>query len=408
MAEGDRLGRVDERVRIAFGAEESRIVSRYEVSQRFFTQPAAFAVTIGSGETARELAKRFPPGTPFQLFIGGTVQQSGVLDGYGVSGSGGTELLLRGRDGLAPLHDSHVEADRSFSNLTYQELAAKCIEAAGIEGYSLTASNEANRSAIADTPITELQPLLPMAAADAARAGKPTEAPVVVDVKKQYIKAKVGQTWYAFLKKELDRAGLFLFACVDERSFILTAPQPAQRPAFRIARKRGAPRAAVNVVGTPRHRNEATGRHARYVVYGRGGGGPAGRSKTRGEYVDDEMVAWGFSKTWCVVDDDAKTKGQAQFLARRRCAEARRQGWELVYTVAGHRAPVIGADGRAGGRQYGIWAPDVVVDVQDDELGIHGPHWIEGVTFRGDGKSDGTTTEITLMRPEDLVFGDGP
>jgi prophage tail gpP-like protein len=53
-----------------------------------------------------------------------------------------------------------------------------------------------------------------------------------------------------------------------------------------------------------------------------------------------------------------------------------------------------------------VWAPDTVVRVLDDEHGISGDFWIEGVTFRG-SSSHGTTTELTLMRPEDLVFGEG-
>jgi hypothetical protein len=40
----------------------------------------------------------------------------------------------------------------------------------------------------------------------------------------------------------------------------------------------------------------------------------------------------------------------------------------------------------------------------DDEYGIRGNFWIEGVEPRRDGS--GTTTTLTLMRPEDLVFGD--
>jgi prophage tail gpP-like protein len=53
-----------------------------------------------------------------------------------------------------------------------------------------------------------------------------------------------------------------------------------------------------------------------------------------------------------------------------------------------------------------VWAPDTVVRVLDDEHAIAGDFWIEGVTFRG-STSHGTETELTLMRPEDLVFGEG-
>jgi hypothetical protein len=49
-----------------------------------------------------------------------------------------------------------------------------------------------------------------------------------------------------------------------------------------------------------------------------------------------------------------------------------------------------------------VWAADTVVDVHDDEYGIYGPMWIEGVEFR---RGPATMTTITLMRGGDLVFG---
>jgi prophage tail gpP-like protein len=97
--------------------------------------------------------------------------------------------------------------------------------------------------------------------------------------------------------------------------------------------------------------------------------------------------------------DEVKTAKQADFLARRKCAEAHRAGWELVYTVVGHTAPSLQQPG-----QLAVWAIYMVVEVLDDEYGIRGLFWIEGVELRRDGS--GTITTLTLMRPENLVFGD--
>jgi hypothetical protein len=49
-----------------------------------------------------------------------------------------------------------------------------------------------------------------------------------------------------------------------------------------------------------------------------------------------------------------------------------------------------------------VWAPDTIVDVDDDEFGISGQFWVESVTF----KRPPTTTTLVLMRPSDLVFGE--
>jgi len=134
-------------------------------------------------------------------------------------------------------------------------------------------------------------------------------------------------------------------------------------------------------------------------VYGRGGGGPDGRKQVQGEYVDEEMVGWGLEKVWSKKDQLAKTSSQALHLARRHCAEARRNGWHLSYKLRGLSWPILGST------QEGVWCRDAIVDVDDEEYGIRGPMWIGEVQQHGEGKSE-TATEITLYRPDDLVFGD--
>ena len=48
-----------------------------------------------------------------------------------------------------------------------------------------------------------------------------------------------------------------------------------------------------------------------------------------------------------------------------------------------------------------VWTPNTVVDVQDEEFGLFGPWYLSSVTMR---RGPETTTELTLMRPEDCVF----
>jgi prophage tail gpP-like protein len=427
----DELGAIDDRVSIRLNDEEIRITESYEVKQSFLTQPAAFSARVGNGDLTRELMARFPPGIPYGLYIGGILQHSGALDEFAPEGSSGaTELNLRGRDSLAVLHDDHTDAEKSFRTATFLQLTEACIQGAGIVGYSIVSSNDANRAAITAGPLGVKKPRIregvtvvsaPTADGQPSEATKKSILAAVAAQKAQQaanqadavlasineskpptekpLQIKIGQTWYEFLKKELDRAGLFLFAGVDENTFILTCPETTQPALYRVARQRGAARNAVNIL-TARHRDSTTKRHARYVVYGRGGGEAAGRTKTRGEFVDEEMIELGFAKRWCKTDEQVKTQAQADFLARRACAEARRESWELVYTVQGHTAPVLASNGR----QRAVWAVDTIVEVFDDEYGIYGLHWIEGVTFRRG--QDGTYTDLNLMRLEDLVFGE--
>ena len=109
------------------------------------------------------------------------------------------------------------------------------------------------------------------------------------------------------------------------------------------------------------------------------------------------MIDLGLIKQWSHVDAIAKTSKGAEYLARRMAAEKARAGWHLTYTLRGLSWPTI-ADG-----SLACWTRDTVVDVQDEELNIHGPHWISDVSQSGGEK---TTTTITLHKPEHQLYGD--
>src|SRR5262249_54808500 len=159
---------------------------------------------------------------------------------------------------------------------------------------------------------------------------------------------------YAHVKRILDRAGLFLWATA-RGDFVLSAPNAKQKPSYRIVRQRGNDRNAVNVTNA-RHKNETTGRFSEALIFARGGGRKFGRQNTAGQFVDDEMVTFGYNRPLVFKDANVTNPEQAEFYARRKLAEARRAGWQLVYTVAGHTTPSL------NGGQRAVWAPDTVVE----------------------------------------------
>jgi hypothetical protein len=210
-------------------------------------------------------------------------------------------------------------------------------------------------------------------------------------------KLKIGQTFLSFLQAEFNRGGLFMFSGVDEKTYIVTQPSTSQPPVHRIVHKRGDSYRVISA----RHKNSTSRRHSHYTVYGRGGGGGDPRKQIVGEYVDQEMAGWGLTKQWSKTDDLAKTSKTAEFLAKRTAAEARRQSWDLVYTLRGHTWPIIGSES-----QQGIFNIDTILDIEDEENDVYGPHWVETVTMRGEPRGPGTTTEIVLQRPEDQIHGE--
>ena len=208
------------------------------------------------------------------------------------------------------------------------------------------------------------------------------------------VTAKLGERAYDFLRRHLDRAGLFLSSSADG-NFILSAPNGDQPPIARIVRKRGGSAVERSHVIGGRLRVDYTHRFSRVDVWLRGRGKKAGRPQSKGIYIDAEMEHAGYDRPLVVADRNCTTDEQAEFLARRKIAEGNRNGFRLEYMMRGHSTPSLVGGGRC------VWAIDTVIQVDDDELGLHENFWVEAVTFH----RPPTTTTLRLMRLKDLVFG---
>lgn len=380
-----------DRVVLKLKGEELRIVESYDVQMAVMTQPSRFTVRLGHGGTVKELLRRYPPGSPFELFVrprekaSDLPQFSGFLTRRGASGQNAT-VLFGGMDGLQRLHLAEAKADKSFAGRTYFQLVEDVLNDAGVPDWTLFegSTNEAslrtgtklkNRVSFRETGFK-------------TRVKKAVVHPPLI---------RAGERYFAFLKRYLDRAGLFLYAIADT-VFVLMAPNPDQAPLYRIVNRRGAPRADEpgNVLEM-NFDDDVTERPSEIVVYGRNGGRRAGRGKSQGQYLDDEMTDLGIFRSVTVIDASVSSPAEAAFFARRNMAEARRAGWALSYTVAGHTTPAL------DGSRHLAWSIDTMVDLDDEELGLSGPHYIESVTFSSDGEK--STTTLRVMRPGDLVFG---
>lgn len=372
------IGSVNDDVQLTLSGKETKIVKSYEVHQGILVQPGVFALTLGDGESAKEITEKYPANTPFTLSIGGTLRMTGWTDGCRVRQSGqATDITIRGRDSLAKLHDGAIVIEKMFGQDTYYNIVTKALAEVGFTG-TVATDNSENRSLMAGIQISAVETELIGAKANVSKA----------------IQAKVGERWYHFVKHQLDRAGMFVWASADG-NVVMALPNTNQTPIYRIARQRGVVNNFVNVEEVE-FENETTQRCSHAYVYARMGGKKAGRAHAKGVFVDAEMTALLYSRPFVFHDVNISTQQQAEFYASRKIAESRRDGWNLTYTVAGHTVPALSGNGRV------VWTPDTIVDVQDDELGIYGPHYIESVTFR----SPPTTTTIVLQRLEDLLFGE--
>lgn len=382
---GDVTGDLDDRVVLVVNGKTVLVAETYEVAQSMLVQPSTFSLRFGWGDVLAGLIPTVRPNFKFQLLVGETPKFTGAVDGYEASSdpSSGGVLTIHGRDNLAPLHDAFIEKEKSYADATYADMVQQAV-AEVFPGYAFVYSNDANRK------LTTGIGVKPNKDPDV----DPNQASTGPTAKQ--LKSKIGERLYEFLKRELDRAGLFLWAAGDG-TIVLSEPNGNQPASYQIVRRRGQTRNAVNVVHA-HYKNSTEGRYTEATVYGRGGGKKFGRTKASGSYVDAEMVAWGFHRPLVLRDANVQNDEQAAFYARRKIAETRRADWSLVYTVAGHTIPSLLTGSRA------VWAPDTVVQVVDDEFGLNGSYYVERCVYR---RNPQTTTELTLQRPEDLVYATG-
>jgi prophage tail gpP-like protein len=393
-----------DKVELTVNGETLLINKSYQIECSVFTVPSTFGLRVGHSDTCAQLLRRFQPGMEFRLSINGNVIQVGTIDNVDTGGSSGTEVNIAGRDRLALLWDSYLGSERTFKESTFAALVEQALEAQGYSQYTLTASNAANRQAV--TGVQKTSETGRSASAERALedvtgegfGGNNAEKSSVIH---NTIKGKLGTRWLELIQKQLSRAGLFIWAGTDG-SFILSEPNAKQLPSYRIQRSSGVVARGTGIntgVMTPQFRNQTDKRNSKAIVWGRTTGGEGARQKVRGEFVDEEMVAWGINKTIVVDDKDIKTAKEAEYAARRLIAEQRRAGWSLEYTVSGHSTQSLLQPGTRA-----IWAPDTVVEVKDEFLDINGNFYLSDVSFSRSDK--GTTTSLRLMRPEDLVFAE--
>ena len=205
-----------------------------------------------------------------------------------------------------------------------------------------------------------------------------------------------GETRIHFLRKNLDHAGLILWAA-DDGNFVVGQPNTQQPALFKFVRQRGNASNVVNITGSE-FDDDASKQFSTCIVHGRGGGKKFGRAKVKGQFVNLDTYQAGTIQRRVFRDTNVISEADATFYARRKMAEGARAGWMLSYTFSGHTAPTL-----LPGNPRAVITMDTMCEVQDDELGISGLFYIESVTYSQG--SDGTVTKARLMRPDDLVFG---
>lgn len=383
----------DDGVRIRLGTEDNvRSIEDYSFHCSILQQPQAFTLKISGGQGAVEVLRKYPPGPKgkCELFIGKFQQFTGELDAVNATGSASsTEVELRGRDLVARLHDSDIVGERSFSNSTYEELFKAALADVGLEGKAITVSNKANRLIRSGSDVKVYK--------EPIKVEEIRQNAVGGNKFRTVVTAKMGESWLTFLERHFSKLGLFVWADA-QGNFVLSRPNGDQEPMFRFFRKRGEGASEANVISFS-FKNDTVHRVGQVVIFARNFGRKYGHNHTNGGFTDLEMIQLGFGhyKRKVYRDTDVNSAEEAEFYARREIAEKNRASWRLTYVISGHSAPLM-----RDFKTRAVVIPDTVARVDDDELGIHENLYIESVEYR----SPPRTTVITMMRPQDLIFGE--
>lgn len=383
----ERNGEIDDRVRVELGEHDVRIFEEYSVHTAILQQPAAFVVRLSAGKRqTRELLELYPPGTRFALSIGPQRQFTGEIDGPEVSGDeGSTSVQFKGRDLLARLNDGDIDAERSFQGLSLMSLVKIGLGEVGIGAAPVSTSNDSNILARTGARVKITGPAIKAHEVKRIRTG---------GGEKLVLTAKIGESWLDFITRQLKKEGLFLWSTATG-GFVLSRPNANQEAVYEFVRGRNGRSPNFCNVTRAHFVNDTSRRFSEVVVFARAGGGKFGRNNVHGGFVDKEMVDLGFKRRRVYRDADVTNAKEAAAYAAFKIGEVNRASWRLQYTVSGHTAPVIG-----GGRS--VIVPDTIACVRDDELGINDDLYVESCEYT----SPPRTTKITLMRTQDLVFGD--
>jgi prophage tail gpP-like protein len=390
-------------VAIVLNGQQVFVAESWELHESVLEQPSVWSIRMGSGASVQQFLQ-YQPRTPFQLYVGGVLQASGLIDSRRVSGSGtgASEVTISGRDALAPVHDSHVDGQYTFTDTTYTNLVwdvlagLNLVSGSSPDPFQLAATNDANRQIKCGASVSVLQPVRPIDQILTDDAGN--VQPVVGQFQ---ITAKPGETWMSFLRRYLDPAGLALWAAANG-TFVLSEPNVNQAPLYQITRRAVGSQAVGNAISYE-YIDNCTHRHSAAIIFGRGGGRKLGVSKIRGTQVDLEMQQLGYNQIRCHHETHCQSQSMAENYGARKLAEERREGYQLWYTISGHTLPLYGTTAGNGGTA--VVTVDTVVQVDDEELGISAPFYIDSLVR---SRSPHTSTKIRLVRPGDIVLQPTP
>lgn len=376
-------------VQLTIAGQEIGYIQSYDVQVGVFAQPATFTITCGWGQSAGKLIQNVTPYLPFKLRVGEKPCFSGRIGKISVREGEGTEVVISGKDNLGDLFRYKVDRDLKFTKTTYVGLLRDVLTQIGVSPQIILGDAASIANKRAGAPVRRYGIVLNPVTDE-------FEIKESISSINSSVVARLGDTFYTFLKTYFDRASLFLWSGTDGE-FILSRPNTKQESIYQIVRNRDQNSLANRVnAKLVEYTQDIEDRHSQIRINARVGSAKSGRTTFIGSVTDEEILSYGLKNFRSVRDKNSNNPKQADDMAKRILAEERRKGTRLIYVVAGHRTKSL-----KGGEV--IYTPDTMINVKDEELNIDEPWYIEDCRYQRNGNS-GTTTQLTLVKPKYMVF----
>jgi len=397
----------------------------YEYSSHFLTPSDGWSFTIGNEDLIQSVANLIKPGMLINMSINGHVQSSGYVDGIEThtSRSSGTEFTFHGRDRLAYAVDACADPRlRLMSSQSLQDVMQAIFAPFGFNDF--VADNNANRNVVTGTKI----------GIKTSKKGKPLKSQVI-----HQLKPYSGEGCFAFAARVAQRLGLWIWLSADGQHVVVSTPDFAQQPSYKLAQKRG-PADIYNNVLSSHASIDISDQPSCIIATGFGTGGenpvsnfslgvrnPAINADIKtilSSYRNTLFIPWpadpdspdpsiqtatwipapvtqAFARPLFLHDDEAHTILELKYFLRREMSLRVRKTLTYNVEVEGHGVSVSSSN--VGSGDIIIWGVDTIVDVDDDYANVHEPLYVLGRTFTK-SRDGGTKTRLDLIRPHSIEF----
>lgn len=391
--------------------------TRYSITNDFFSPMASFELEIvaevrpGEGQLEGDMAriqKSMQNGEPVGLRVNGKLVSTGYVDQINIRGGAhGTVMLVRGRDALSIPVDSYVDPHFQFpEGQTLKAFLLKLFSPYGFK--DVVIGDRLNRQKMTGA-ITQLT---------INEQHKVFEKQITTPINSKF-KAQVNEGIYEFAERIGRRYGFRIWCGADGKTIHIGGPDYDHPPVGALLHKLGDGSEKNNIldynVTWDWHKQPSA-----IIASGTGKGGPFPYGALRTLMVnellcDDDQLpkvqevakeykvkpltmrdyierpkrvvpVTKYPRIHYVKDDESKEQAHLDNYTRRLMADAQSHFLVAEYTVAGH------------GQNGNLWAPNTMVQVEDDVSRINGQMWIRARTFSKE-RDGGTTTKLTCILP---------